>query len=183
MPTTPRPSRRVAIALGVFGCLALLAPATSTAAGSPRADTASVIALFEGGWIRLAEGWGDARACTSDDAGTRCYRSEAEMDAAEVVPGAATVTPMADCSSSVRLYQNTSYGGSVLELKQRGVTISLSPYGFNNVTSSYKIGACNSRFYDTTTGGTQYTGNTNAGVSATSMVSGWDNRIGSVYIT
>ncbi len=182
MPTVPSPTRRIGLVTGVFACLVWLAPAGSAAADSRRVDEASVIASFEGSWIRLAEGWGDARACTSDDAGTRCYRSEAEMDAAEVALNPATVTPMADCSSSVRLYQNTNYGGSVLELKQRGVTISLSPYGFNNVTSSYKIGACSARFYDTTSGGGLYPGSTSANVWASSMATGWNDRVGSVYI-
>jgi hypothetical protein len=82
------------------------------------------------------------------------------------------------------LYRSTSYGGAVLQLTTRYTYINLSGYGFDNDTSSYRVGACAAYFYDGTNGGgSVYPGSTGAGVSASSMVSGWDNRISSVYIT
>jgi hypothetical protein len=68
-------------------------------------------------------------------------------------------------------------------LTSRGAYINLSTYGFDNDTSSYKVGACASYFYDGAGGGTPlYPGTTTANSSATSMLTGWDNRVSSVYI-
>jgi hypothetical protein len=93
------------------------------------------------------------------------------------------ITPLAACSSSLRLYRSTSYGGAVLQLTTRNTYINLSGYGFDNDTSSYKVGACSAGFYDGSGGGAPtYPGSTGANASATSMVSGWDNRVSSVYI-
>lgn len=162
---------------------AVMATHAATATASPPDDEREgIIASFESDRIRLADGWGEAHACFSDDEDTRCYRSEHEMDRAEAIEQSGTDV-QSTCSSSLRLYSSTGYGGSVLALSTRYVTISLESYGFNNVTSSYRVGACSSRFYDTNSGGTAYPGNTNAGVSASSMLSGWNNRVGSVYIS
>jgi len=169
-----------AAALAVVGALGLVAvPAAANEPTEP-----DLVAWFEGRQIRLADGWGEARACMSDLQTTHCYRTEAEMDAAHPDEGRAErgAVLLATCSPALKLYRGTSYTGNVLELSTRFVTISLAPYGFDNDTSSYKIGGCNSRLYDTTTGGSAYPGNTNAGVWAPSMLSGWDNRVGSVYI-
>ena len=106
------------------------------------------------------------------------------MDAAEVrLNGPLSIMPLADCSlPTLKLYRSSSYGGSVLQLTARLVVINLASYGFDNDTSSYKIGACSAGFYDTTGGATQYPGNTGANVTSPSMLSGWDNRVGSVYM-
>jgi len=161
----------------------LAAGATHVQAASPPAPEPSVIAFFEGRWIALADGWGEAHACYSDIVSTRCYRTEAEMDAAESSERLAAVSPQVACGSTVKLYRLGSYGGDVLELATRGVYIGLSPYGFDNDTSSYKIGACTSRFYDVSPATTQYPGTTTAGTLSPGMSSGWDNRVSSVYIT
>ena len=102
------------------------------------------------------------------------------MDSAEAGEGE---TILLSCSTSLRLYKNTSFGGTVLALSQRGIGIPLASYGFDNVTSSYKIGACSSTFFDGAIGSTTYPGNTSAGAQATSMLSGWDNRVSTVYIS
>jgi hypothetical protein len=148
------------------------------------ADSGGVVATFEGSTIDLQEGWGAARACTSGGTSTTCYRSEAAMDRATAVAARSIeITPFAACSSSLRLYRSTSYGGSVLQLTTRNAYINLSGYGFNNDTSSYRVGACSAGFYDGSGGGAPtYPGSTGANASATSMVSGWDNRVSSVYI-
>lgn len=161
----------------------------SMMAGHPTAsastvDDGGVIAWFDGAWIDLTDGWGEARACTSDGRTTVCYRSEAEMDRAAHTSTGFSVVPLAACSSSLRLYRSTSYGGAVLQLTTRYTYINLSGYGFDNDTSSYRVGACAAYFYDGANGGgSVYPGSTGAGVSASSMVSGWDNRISSVYVT
>lgn len=145
-------------------------------------DSPDVIASFEGRDINLAEDWEQAQACVIASDGARCYRTEAEMDAVEGPMPEPGVVAMAACSSKLRLYDGTSYGGAVLELQTQYVYHNLASLGFDNRTSSYKIGACSARFYDTTSGGTQYPGNTNANVWASSMASGWNNRVGSVYV-
>jgi len=175
-----RPIAAVAAAVLTFA-------ASPAQASDPAEQEPTVIASFEGRSIRLADGWGEARACTSDGQVARCYRSEAEMDAAEDgLPSAqdADLAPLVDCGlPALRLYRGGSWGGGVLQLTVRYTVIDLAPYGFDNDTSSYRVGACSSRFYDTNSGGTLYPGNTTAGASSASMSSGWDNRVSSVYIT
>ncbi len=166
------------IALMMTAVLGLPTPSVSAA------DSGGVLATFEGTTINLHDGWGVAQACTSDGNVTTCYRSEAAMDrATSVAARSISITPLASCASSLRLYRSTSYGGAVLQLTTRGSHINLSGYGFDNDTSSYKIGACSAGFYDGSSGGAPtYPGSTGANASATSMVSGWDNRVSSVYI-
>jgi hypothetical protein len=162
--------------------LMMTAAIGSTTPQVSAAESGGIVATFEGTTIDLLEGWGDARACTSDGTSTRCYRSEAAMDRA-AARLSVDITPFAACSTSLRLYRSTSYGGSVLQLTTRGTVINLSGYGFDNDTSSYKVGACSAGFYDGSGGGAPtYPGSTGANASATSMVSGWDNRVSSVYI-
>lgn len=173
-----RPLAGAALLLGTVGSTAHAAP--------PAEQKPSMIASFEGRSIQLADGWGDARACASDDGVTaRCYRSEAEMEAAEGgwSPERTSATASACALPGVRLYRGTSMGGGVLQLTAQFTVIDLAPYGFDNDTSSYRIGVCSARFYDSNAGVTAYPGNTNAGASATSMLSGWDNRVSSVYIS
>lgn len=142
----------------------------------------SVVATFEEGTIDLAGGWREAGACHVDAAGTRCYRTEGEMNEVES-QRAQTAQRFANCSTSLRLYRATGFGGGVLSLSLRGSPISLAPYGFNNDTSSYRVGACSSTFYDGAAGSTTYPGNTSAGASASSMFAGRDNRVSTVYIS
>jgi len=162
----------------------LLATSTSVAgAEEAPVSSASVVAEFEGGTIRLADGWGEATACHQDDADVRCYRSEAEMDRAEVLADPAPGL-LASCSSSLKLYRSTGQSGGVLQLTQRGVNLNLATFGFSNDTESYRVGACSARFYDATSGtGTSYPGWTGAFASSSWMLSGWANRVSSVRIS
>jgi hypothetical protein len=156
-----------------------MAPPASLAQQSP----AGVQAWFEGDLIDLAEGWGDAGACIADSAGTRCYRTRSELTAREdAYASASAATLLANCSSYLTLYSATGFGGSSLSLNLRGVGIGLAAYGFSNITSSYTIGACAAEFYDGAIGSAAYPGNTNAFASASSMATGWDNRVSTVYI-
>ena|SRR6478752_213889 len=173
--------RRITLTASLALCLALAPMSIATA----EETVDSVVATFEGDLIALADGWGEATACTSDDSGTRCYRTETEMDESES-PGQRArgdVSPLAVCSTSLRLYSATSFGGSVLQLSTRSSYLNLSSYGFDNTTSSYQIGACSALFFDGANGGAPtYPGATGAGASATSMSAGWDNRVSSVFI-
>lgn len=87
------------------------------------------------------------------------------------------------CSSSLRLYDGTGYGGAVLNLSSRSTWLNLSTWGFDNRTSSYRIGACSSNLADYTGGGgSWYPGSASAGAQSSSMQTGWNNRISSVFI-
>lgn len=89
------------------------------------------------------------------------------------------------CSSYVKLYDGTSYTGSSLWLSTRWSWINLSTYGFNQRASSFKIGACSAHFADYSNGGGAWypTWATQAYDVASTMASGWNNDVSSVYIT
>lgn len=156
----------------------------------PASDPEPWIAAYEGDEIDLRFGWDGAKACQTDGVETTCYDTEAEMLAAldapiEPPPDTSGLQGLrrASCGSYLRLYTGTSYTGSVLALTTRYAVLNLSSYGFNNVTSSYKIGGCGSYFWDLSSGGgTVYGGATWAWAQATTMNAGWDNRISSIYI-
>lgn len=174
--------RSLALVLVLIGV-----PATTAAASNP--PQVSAIGSFEGHTIRLADGWGAAQACTTDGLTTSCYSSEAAMDAAAgstTIPSALSVNvqPLVECSlPTLKIYRLGSYGGAVLQFTTRGQLFNLASYGFDNDTSSYKIGPCAAAFYDTTSGGGPYPGSTAANVSSPTMSSGWDNRVGSLFVS
>jgi len=147
-------------------------------------------AVFEGTSIDLAAGWGPAAACAELGYAVECFRTERQLLVAhpelvaEVAPTVNTeVMPASACSSSLRLYRSTGYGGSALYLTTRSVVQNLSSFGFDNDTSSYRVGACSAAFYSgANLSGSQYPGSTGANASASSMASGWDNVVSSVII-
>lgn len=146
------------------------------------------IAVYEGRTIDLRESWEGARACAVMPSLTECYDSEAAMSAAHPEFGGSKSSDglramLTDCSSSLRLYDGTSYSGSVLLLSTRGLVQNLSTYGFDNRTSSYKMGACSGSFFSgANAGGSVYPGSTAANASSTSMAAGWNNVVSSIYI-
>lgn len=179
-------SRATSVILAVAVAAAVLLTTSGPASARP---SPGATASFEGRTINLADGWGEAVACTTDGQSTTCFRSEADMDA-YLVSTAAPESPAGDesvlaaCSTSLRLYDGTNYATPVLSLSSRGVWTNLSSYGFDNRTSSYRVGACAAYFAENASGGgTWYPGNTAAGAQAASMLSGWDNRVSSTYLT
>lgn len=173
------PTTRVATAVAV--ALALIHGAPFSQGTERGASDDSVVARFEGTVLDLQHSWGSARACFADEDAVRCYRSETEMDAAEQGRSGDNSSARA-CTPSLRLYTLASYNGSVLHLTLSGSVLNLTSYGFNNTTSSYKVGSCDSRLFDTTSGGGLYPGTTSPGTNASFMSTGWDNRIGSIRI-
>jgi hypothetical protein len=175
--------RRLIIALVVVLGVTFAVPHEVAATDLPTAS----LATFEGSIINLRNGWGDATACTSDGITTECFRTEAQLNA--FLADASLdldfgLSILSTCATPLRLYANTSFGGLVLNLSTRSTILNLSTWSFDNVTSSYKVGACTSTFYDGANAGAPiYPGNTTAGASATSMLSGWDNRVSSVIIS
>ncbi|MDX6437916.1 MAG: hypothetical protein QOF45_499 [Gaiellaceae bacterium] len=162
----------------------VLAPA------SARADEGSAgpIATFEGTQINLSQGWGDAQACLVANGAVECFRDRSKLLAREHVlstqPRTARIsTASTSCSSPLRLYEEPSYAGRELDFYDRGYWQNLSTWGFSNQLSSYKVGACGVYLADDADGGgSWYPGNTNAGHVQPSMLSGWNDRIGSIFI-
>jgi hypothetical protein len=149
-------------------------------------------AVFEQHTIDLATSWEDATACIELGDQTECFRTEEEMletygallmDGGQNAAARGGIVPMAVCSTSLRLYRSTSYTGGTLVLTTRGVVLNLSTYGFDNDTSSYRVGACSSVFWAGASGsGSVYPGPTNANAVAPQMMAGWNNTVSSVYI-
>jgi hypothetical protein len=163
-------------ALAAGAVLAATVGATPT-----HAATGGTLAIFEGRTIDLSQGWGRAHACQIAPEGATCYRSESEMNLHNASFPATVTTATASCASSLRLYDGPSYTGTVVQLTTRGALISLPTLGFDNKTSSYKVGACAATMYSGTGMGL-YSGNTGAFAQSPSMASGWDNAVSSVSI-
>ncbi|MDX2343690.1 MAG: hypothetical protein QNL26_07545 [Acidimicrobiia bacterium] len=189
------------VALAMF--IVMAAPVSVSASENERTPAAEpTAALFEGAIIDMSTDWEGAGACLvwPEAVDTpECFRTEAEMDKriAELerqlaqadtdsrqTVGSATMG-VTNCSSSVRLYDGTSYTGSALYLRGRQVWYNLVDSNFNQKTSSFKIGACSAYFTDLAggTGDWYPTSQTQAYDVATSMTSRWNNDVSSVWIT
>ena len=136
----------------------------------------------------MATSWESATACAVSAAGAVCFATEREMDA-YLAPTATAATasgaaPALVCSTSMRLYDGASYTGNLLYLSSQGTILNLANYGFDNATTSYKIGACSSYFYSGASGGGSLypIQNTQAFDQYPTMLSGWNNAVSSVYM-
>ncbi len=162
----------------------------SVVPAEPISDPEPWVAQYDGTEIDLRFGWDSARACQTDGIETTCYDTEALMLSALGAPANGAAAPAgssglkrASCGSYLRLYTGTNYTGSVLALTTQYTVLNLSSYGFNNVTSSYRVGGCSSTFYDLSFAGAPvYGGATGAWAESATMLSGWDNRVSSVWI-
>lgn len=159
-------------------------------------------ARFEGRTIDLKRGWGDAHACVvwTQDGDADCYRTEQAAraaverhDRAEARTAAATWSmassldrramddpgPWAlfasQCGDWLTLYEHSGYTGRTLRFKDRGYYQDLADWGFANQTSSYRVGGCSATFRDA--GWDLYPGWTGPYASASSMSSGWNDRV------
>lgn len=163
-------------------------PAVSSAVTPPPAQHGAALALFEGRLIDLAQGWGDAQACLVSEAASvvECFRDRAGLQARETQLQAQLASPAtasASCSSPLRLYADSSYGGRELDFYDRGYWQNLSDWSFDNQLSSYKIGPCAAHLAENANGGgSWYPGTTSAGHNEPVMQSGWSDRVSSIYI-
>ena len=73
--------------------------------------------MFDGKLIDLSRGWGEARACVVVDTDrlAECFRDIASLQARETEL-AADVSILASCSTPLRLFANTGYGGQELDI-------------------------------------------------------------------
>lgn len=97
----------------------------------------------------------------------------------------ATIGPAAfdDCPASwLCLWEHASYAGRMVRFQDSGYWQSLVPYGFNDVTSSWRNRrAVDARLGENAGGGTNIcVGN---GSSASYIGDAWNDRVSSVYIT
>lgn len=147
---------------------------------------AGVIAEFEGTQIDLTQGWGEARACLVLASTTQCFRTIDELTVAErrlAEGNGGTISLAATCSTALRLYDGTYQTGSVLSIATRGQWINLGLYGFDNRTSSYRVGACAVELASGTNGsGSRYFRCLYAYCEEDVMASGWDNVLSSAYL-
>lgn len=164
-------------------------------------NTQPGLASFEGRQIDLASSWEEATACIVwQPTDIQCFASERELEGyvAGVEDTLSTETSSLDsstafavaaasssCGSYLRLYDYTSYGGNSLWLATRYTWLNLANYGFNQRTSSFRIGGCSAYFADLASGGGAWypTYLTQAWDRSPSMISGWNNDVSSVYIT
>lgn len=173
--------RRALVALATLPLVALAMP--DTALATP--PNSGSLAWFEDHWIDLSVDWEEATACEVGTSGTFCYRTERELLAAARRAAAMSSAGAlaATCGSSLRLYDGISYSGNVLMLSLRWTTLNLSTFGFDNLTTSYKVGGCDAEFYSGAgLSGSAYPGNTSATAQAATMSTGWNNLVSSVYI-
>lgn len=180
--------RAVAGSLLVVLLLTMGVSETPAQAATTPSEVHGVRASYRGRVINLAEDWEGAMACVVSDESAACFDTAEERDGelAKVEASTDSVGVQAvSCASSVRLYDGTSYMGASVAYSTRGAWLNLSSVGFDNRTSSFRIGACSSYFADDPGGGGSWypTSATQAGAQSTSMVSGWNNRVSSIYLT
>ena len=176
--------RRSLAVVGAVAVLMVVATGSALASSNSESEPRPRLALFEGKLIDLSSGWGEATACVVFDADrlAECFRDTASLHARETALGT-DVSILASCSTPLRLFANTGYGGTELDIYTRGTWLNLSTWGFDNQLSSYQVGACSTHLAENANGGgSWYPGNTSAGAQASSMLSGWDNRVSSVYL-
>jgi len=182
--------------LAVAGATVLAALAALPAVAS--ADDRGTEATFGGTTITLDDGsWDGATACAVVTEGIQCFATEAEMDAwlAKAVPAAVAPSPQLatgrttmaaaaalTCSSSLRLYENSYFGGRTIFISARGQWHNLSAFGFSNRTSSFKVGACSAYLADLDNGGGAWYPGSSAFTNVAAMSSVWNDRISSVYL-
>ena len=171
-------------------------------APTPAPHRQPAIASFEGRSIDLSADWEEARACLVWRQGgvLECYRTPEALEAraARLSPERAGrpgspgsqgpgetlyAASSYSCSSSLRLFDYTYYGGRELWFWDRGYWQNLWDYGFDNRTSSYAVGACYAHLAEHSWGGGWwYPGPTYPYAGEPVMSSGWSNVVSSIYI-
>ncbi|MGH8873923.1 MAG: hypothetical protein ACRDVM_01545 [Acidimicrobiia bacterium] len=153
------------------------------------------LATFEGELVDLSEGWGEATACLVYPGGVECFRTRGQLARRELQLFGDVGDPeveasgdenalLATCSSPLRLYDGTYQTGDTVSVWTRSAWINLSGIGFDNRTSSFRVGACAVDLASGTWGGgSLYPRCTYAGCEEDVMASGWNNVISSVYLT
>jgi hypothetical protein len=91
--------------------------------------------------------------------------------------------PSLTCSTPLKLHNGPNQTGTLATVSARGIWINLSSISFDNMTSSFTVGACSVSLASATNGGgALYTRCLSAGCVENTMDLGWDNVISSVYL-
>ena len=171
--------------LGVIVIVAGLLAGAGAASASPQgSDTSGSIdvthARFEGQWIDLSKGWGAATACMIfPHRPIECFRTtEALLAHRATLP-----SPDTSCSSPLRLHDKANQLGTTIFVYTRGLWINLSTVDFDNMTSSYIVGACAVDLAALANGGgSHYPECLSAWCQEDVLLTGWDNVFSSVYL-
>ena len=93
-------------------------------------------------------------------------------------------TATANCSTPLRLYDNTFISGDTVSISTRQTWVNLSGgLAFDNRTSSYRVGSCSVVLAAGANGsGSHYPRCLFAGCEEDVMATGWNNVISSVYL-
>ena len=176
----------------ITGALALIVSAglLGTVSGvteSSAATSGDVIASYNGATIDLSQGWGTATICVVAPSGTNCFANQhdyqAWTDAQPKTSASLLAATTSSCSSGFQLYENIDYGGRELIIYDESIWINLSNYSFNDIVSSYKVGACAVSMTDAANGsGNVYPGATSPGSDVSWIGSAWNDRVSSVYV-
>lgn len=137
-------------------------------------------ARFDGRWIDLRAGWGEARACLIyPGRATECFKTgQGLADRVDQLRA-----PDLACGSALDLHDGTYLSGTKVSIYTRGLWINLSSVGFDNRTSSYVVGACPVDLASGTNGGgSRYPECLNPGCAEFVMLPGWNNVLSSVYL-
>ena len=155
-------------------------------------------ALYNGELIDLSKDWEGATTCIviPDELDyAECFDSDADRDERLADLGLTERFAEKDgpegasfasgyCSSYLKLYDGYWYSGSSLWMSFRGVWQNLSNFGFNQRTSSYKVGGCSTYLADWNNGGGAWipTGASQAWDVDVVITGSWNNDISSIYI-
>ena len=91
--------------------------------------------------------------------------------------------PSLNCSSPLTLRNGPNQTGSSATISARGVWINLGSVSFDNMTSSFTVGACSVMMASAANGGgARYPRCLSPGCVENTMDLGWDNVITSVYL-
>lgn len=114
--------RRSLAVVGAVAVLMVVATGSAFASSTSESEPRPGLALFEGKLIDLSSGWGEATACVVFDADrlAECFRDTASLHARETALGT-DVSILASCSTPLRLFANTGYGGRARHLHARHV--------------------------------------------------------------
>ncbi len=149
------------------------------------AGTTPAAAAFEGHRIDLANNWEQAQACIvlRQAQIVECFRTLGQAEDRATAVTAQYAVAGYSCSSPLRLFENSNYGGRQLLFFDRGYWQNLTDYGFNDQLSSYIIGACSTYLAEHINGvGAFYPGPKWAWAGVSYLIAGWDNRISSLYM-
>jgi hypothetical protein len=189
MHRTRRALFSLPLALASAAAIVLSAGSMAAAAPSTDARAAGAVATFEGQSIALGNSWGEAKVCVVSRrlSATTCFRSTQAAAAFRTA-----TSPSADqsevavpllCANPLVLWADGQGSGRQLQFCDTGYWQNLSDYSFDNQMSPFSTGNSNTHMAENAGGGgAWYPGNTERMCYTGYLVSGWNDRVSSVYL-